>query len=201
MYVGGTTSITRRWCEHRHCLRNGKHPNAPLQSEWDAKGEGGFEFIVLEIVPDTEDLVAAEQRWMDTMRGRGALFNLAPRAGTNAGSVRSEAVRARLVGLGKGIAKSAEHRVRISEGLTGRVMPPEVRAKISAAKRGEKSHTAKLRVADVLTIRALWAAQHPVRQIAARFCVGKTTVRKIITGQSWTNVPDVEGEVQMEAAR
>jgi len=76
IYIGSTNDLERRWCEHQHALRQNKHGNCHLQSSWDKHGEKAFEFIVLECLDDLDELVKAEQFWMDFYREGGKeLYN------------------------------------------------------------------------------------------------------------------------------
>lgn len=76
-YVGSTAHIIQRRVNHRHLLRQGKHPNRPMQEAWDVYGEQAFAFVVLEVDPDG-DLFAAEQRWIERFRTAECAFNVAP---------------------------------------------------------------------------------------------------------------------------
>jgi group I intron endonuclease len=44
IYIGSSKNINSRWNNHRWNLRNGKHHNYFLQSDWDMYGEDVFVF-------------------------------------------------------------------------------------------------------------------------------------------------------------
>jgi len=66
VYVGSTTqSFKKRWCIHKSKLRHNKHRNPHLQRSWNKYGEEAFQWVVLEIVSDVNELVEREQYWFD----------------------------------------------------------------------------------------------------------------------------------------
>jgi len=48
IYIGQSTSINRRWTEHKTHLNNNKHINPVLQASWNKYGSSLFSFFVLE---------------------------------------------------------------------------------------------------------------------------------------------------------
>ena len=60
-YGGRSGEIEQRWKSHRCMLRRGGHHCADLQSAWNKHGEDVFEFIVLEVIEDPVERIAAEQ--------------------------------------------------------------------------------------------------------------------------------------------
>lgn len=63
-YIGSSKNIKRRWNNHRWNLRNGKHHNYFLQSDWNLYGEDVFVFEVLELC-NVEDQFKLEQKYLD----------------------------------------------------------------------------------------------------------------------------------------
>lgn len=76
-YVGSSTRIPQRWAEHRSRLRRGVHGNPHLQRAWSYYGEDAFEFTLLEEVY-ADELVDAEQDWLDYAREEGEVYNIGP---------------------------------------------------------------------------------------------------------------------------
>ena len=64
VYIGSAINLQKRWRAHRRDLSNGVHINPHLQSAWNAYGESGFEFSVVEYVVDEKLLLFAEQLWI-----------------------------------------------------------------------------------------------------------------------------------------
>jgi hypothetical protein len=53
IYVGSSkVSIERRWSAHIRALNSGIHTNPSLQRVWKAHGQGDFEFLILEEIPN-----------------------------------------------------------------------------------------------------------------------------------------------------
>jgi len=71
VYVGKTKNFGRRWSGRICALTRGDHACAPLQADWAREGEDGFEFRILEAVPDLKDLPVKEALWMEDFIYRG----------------------------------------------------------------------------------------------------------------------------------
>lgn len=149
VYVGSTTRPwRRRWVEHCSKLRHGRHGNAHLQHAWDCYGENAFEFVVVEdYIPDDE-LIEAEQYWLDGARAAGEVYNTGlvasnPMLGqthtaearhkislANIGKTISAAQRLAVSLAHKGKPKSAETRRRMSEGRRGMIFSDSHRQRL-----------------------------------------------------------------------
>ena len=78
VYIGCTKDAHKRYREHRCLLRNGKHAEPDLQSDWVAHGEQSFELHVLETLPHNTSVAVKRERelwWMDVLAGEGRLYN------------------------------------------------------------------------------------------------------------------------------
>jgi len=115
-YIGSSIDIYRRWGQHRRQLRKGTHSNQILQRAWDKYSEDTFEFSIL-IVCSEHDTLLNEQRFLDTVKPE---YNIA---------VCAEAPS-------RGLHFSEEHRRKIGEANSRRVLSDETKAKISASKTG-----------------------------------------------------------------
>lgn len=51
VYIGQSTSIKRRWAQHRRDLKNNNHYNQYLQRAYNKYGEESFEYEILELCP------------------------------------------------------------------------------------------------------------------------------------------------------
>ena len=49
VYIGQSTSIKRRWAQHRRDLKNNNHYNQYLQRAYNKYGEESFEYEILEL--------------------------------------------------------------------------------------------------------------------------------------------------------
>jgi group I intron endonuclease len=74
-YVGCTTNPKNRWGVHRSSLRKGTHANGAMQADWNAHGEGSFEFEILELVPSLDKTKEREAFWLEIVRALRPLYN------------------------------------------------------------------------------------------------------------------------------
>lgn len=151
-YVGSTVNLRIRWAKHRRELRQGIHHNQKLTRAWAKHGADAFAFAVVE---ETQDLLAREQFWMDSLQAIGPKgFNLSPIAGTpmppgprrphtEATKAKIRAKRALQVANTAGMhaantgrKRSPEACAAISAGRKGMVFTAEHRAAISAGRKG-----------------------------------------------------------------
>lgn len=134
IYIGSTSNFERRWKQHCHNLKLGKHPNPHLQRAYIRYGDSAFVFDVLEVCEQTL-VIEREQYYLDTLKPfRGSGFNIA--------------LDAKSPMLGRPLSEAARTALKIAN--TGRYYSPETRAKISASKKGTKASDetrAKLSVA------------------------------------------------------
>ncbi len=114
-YIGSAVHLVNRWATHRRALRKGEHRNRYLQRAWDKYGEDAFGFEVLEAVADQAHLVAREQAHIDEWAAKGKLYNLAPNAGSNLGTKRTAATKAKMSASQKGIIPDDATRAAMSE--------------------------------------------------------------------------------------
>lgn len=132
LYVGSSVNMRNRWRRHRSDLRWGRHNNPKLLSAWNKYGEAAFEFGVLEYVTVAESLRVREEHFRVTLN---AAYNcLSALAGGVGGRVSRTTGR----------TLTAEHRARISAGITGHTVSDETRRKIGEASR-QRRHTAATR--------------------------------------------------------
>lgn len=61
-------------------LKKGKHPCAPLQNAFDKYGDNSFEFSIIEIVSDPDNILIREKFWIDCLNAcdRTTGFNVNP---------------------------------------------------------------------------------------------------------------------------
>ena len=75
-YVGVTRQFRRRQQQHLTGLRHGRHPNKPLQRDWDRFGESAFRFCVLEEITEETNTARLETRWIAAFRSGNGLYNI-----------------------------------------------------------------------------------------------------------------------------
>lgn len=134
MYVGSAYHYPDRWSNHKHELRNNKHPNKKLQNAWNKYGEPLFVFELLEVVPDKQNLLAREQYWIDRLNVYVDGYNMSPNAVSGAGRKHSEETKEKL----RAIFTQPEYRDMMSKLHKGKIVSEETRDRQAAAKRGRK---------------------------------------------------------------
>jgi group I intron endonuclease len=152
-YVGSAVDFKRRWINHRHRLRNGKHGNKHLLAAWNKYGEDKFIFVVVEEVPDDADLLAAENRWLKDCVGKENCYNIAkdakaaglgafgelnPMYGKTFSHTDEAKEKIRRASTGRKHSERAKE--KIAEYLTGKPKPIEIREKISKTLSGEGNY-------------------------------------------------------------
>lgn len=75
MIIGSARDISKRWSNYMSKLNNSVFSNDLLQDEWIAYGESQFEFEILELVDNVEDLFPKEKEWLDRYWESGILYN------------------------------------------------------------------------------------------------------------------------------
>lgn len=145
-YIGSAVNIRKRWTEHRRTLRLGTHHSRTLQRAWSKYGEDEFDFHLVEIVEEKDELISREQWWMDVLEPSKSAngYNIHPVARSALGSKRTEEFKAKFresrKGFGKGKKISSEHKAALLEGRRRAGVSDETRAKMSKAAR-QRSRT------------------------------------------------------------
>lgn len=81
IYIGSSKNIYNRKAQHYSELRGNYHDNIFLQRSWNKYGENSFEFKIIEIVKNSEDLLKVEQRYIDKYYDGGKnCYNMNPNA-------------------------------------------------------------------------------------------------------------------------
>jgi group I intron endonuclease len=124
-YVGSTKNLKNRLAAHRSLLKSGKHACRALQRAFDKYGLDALIVSTLETVERLEDLIALEQKWIDTF-GHAGLYNrllvAAPRPQAARAAEIGKKVSAGLMGnqYRRGILHDEETKARISASLKRR---------------------------------------------------------------------------------
>jgi group I intron endonuclease len=155
-YIGSAESFARREWQHKYYLKRNTHKNPHLQASWNKHGEEMFVFEVLEQIPEGEDQLLWEDKWLRECVGKPDCYNVntlatAPRLGLTL----SEESRAQLSINRKGKHAGEDHY------RYGQSVSEEVRQKIGDAQRGKpKAPGRKVSEAGKAKIQAAAAAGH-----------------------------------------
>jgi group I intron endonuclease len=158
-YVGSTVNTEIRFKAHRRHLRKGKHQSPHMQAAWNKYGEDCFKFEVIEHVENPEDLLKAEQLWLNEHAGKPYCYNWAtdasaPMRGKKHTVETLFKIKENRVApkgdnhYGKDVPRTEETKAKISAKCLG--IPNKMKGKkhseqsrlniAAAAKRGEDSH-------------------------------------------------------------
>lgn len=152
-YVGSAVNFEKRKARHLWRLRRGDHANKHLQAAWHKYGDNAFVFAVVEVVPESADLLAAENVWLKQHVGKEYCYNLgtdatAPQLGMSGEKnamwgktfSHTEEAKARIGHAAKMRVQSEEEKAKRRVTMRGRPQRAEVRAKISATLSGEGNY-------------------------------------------------------------
>jgi group I intron endonuclease len=143
IYIGSSVDIKARWAGHRSDLKNKKHHSKHLQRSWELHGSNAFEFMILEVVKDSELLLEREQHYLDTLRPyeREVGYNNCREAGRPTGYKHSEETRRKMSETKKGHKHSEETKRKIGISQKGKHISDETKIKqsISAKKRWKRT--------------------------------------------------------------
>jgi group I intron endonuclease len=201
-YVGSSMNIKKRSRDHLWFLRNDRHPNPYLQNAFNKYGESSFEFRILEEVVSEEELLAAEQYWLDYTQcyDREHGYNIDFAADRK---VFAPETRAKISAANTGRVHTAESRARMSAAQKGRFVSDEARVKLRAANLGKtmtveacaKIAKAKLVMTpnQVHEVRRRVVTGDSLSSLARSYGVSKETIRNIIRGRTWGHLAAEEG--------
>ena len=156
-YVGQSTNIEERWYRHRNSLKKNMHYNEHLQRAWNAYGEDSFSFYVLQEC-GVDELDKLEINYIDFFNSNNNQNGYNLESGGAANKIVSQETRQKQRDAKLGRTLTDEHKANIGnslkghaaypkseEGLqrlrdlnTGKVIPEDVRAKISKATIGKQ---------------------------------------------------------------
>lgn len=154
VYIGSSQDVMTRWRWHVRMLSTGRHYNCRLQSAWKKYGAESFSFAILSLCKP-EQLIKAEQIFIDIFSATQTGFNLCPIAASPRGRKASVLTRAKMSESRKGRRPpsypqmldgfnrwKAAHPEDLMKNLArghaaklGRKWSPEHRAKAMAAKK------------------------------------------------------------------
>ena len=142
IYIGSANDLYNRKSTHFKSLREGTHENSYLQNAYNKYGADAFEFSVLEIVENSEELIEREQYYMDKTKcyDREIGYNMCKLARSSLGIKRSPETRAKIGAVQKGRKPTLEARRNMSNARKGRKLTEEWKHKIGDAQRGTKNH-------------------------------------------------------------
>jgi len=168
-YVGSTVDSRVRFQTHRRNLKKGKHQSPHMQAAWNKYGEDCFKFEVIEIVECSENLLIAEQKWLDEHAGKPHCYNWATDASAPMRGKKHTEKTIALVKANRTAPKGDTHY------RFGKKLSDEVRKKISDAQRGVKkaprvyTEEGLLKVQETMKRNARPQEYAPLNEVIAKF--------------------------------
>jgi group I intron endonuclease len=134
-YIGSAQSYERRVWQHKNELGKGTHKNPRIQASWNKYGAEAFVFEILEVIPEGEDQLIWENKYLHIHVGKPECYNInrdaeAPRIGQTLNAESRKKLSVNRTGKAAG---EAHYRY-------GEVVSEEVRKKIGDAQRGVKKN-------------------------------------------------------------
>lgn len=152
-YVGSAVNFEKRKTRHIWRLRRGDHVNKHLQSAWNKYGESSFVFVLIQEVPESEDLLAAENVWLHEHVGKPYCYNKAVDATAPATGmfgeknsmwgktfVHTEDAKLRISAASKARVQSEAEKAKRRNTMKGHAVSTETRLKLSKALSGEGNY-------------------------------------------------------------
>jgi group I intron endonuclease len=163
-YIGNTTKLGNRWCQHKGSLKYQRHVNSHLQSAWNKYGGNNFNFVIVEKVL-LDKLVVTEQKYLDIAKNeqdkcynqnfsansvlqteemkekiRNTLkkYYMTHKSPMYGKTLSAESIE-KMKKTKTGVKQSEEHKHNISKSLKGIIRNNETKRKMSLCKTGKNS--------------------------------------------------------------
>lgn len=201
-YIGQTKQkFIKRYLYHRWRLRTNTHDNKWLQASYNKHGEDAFEFVVVEVVSNFDQLNDLEMHYIETERLKGHCCNITD-GGDGAKGIPLSLERRKELGelnriLNTGKKASAETKAKMSKARRGKKRSKECIEKVIQTKannllNGGSIAQSKLKASDVYEIKRALMNNISYETIARQFNVSASNINAIRTNRSWKFV-EVEG--------
>ena len=176
VYIGQTTMrFIKRYWHHRWMLRNNIHDNKHLQRAWNTYGEDNFEFIVLYVRADNEDLDDKEIQLIKSYNSIDCGYNIQAGGSVVLCNYIPESSRKRVGELNR-------------KRLTGSKLSDETKKKMSSSRVGSKNGFSKLTEEDVVKIKEMIRDGYRPKEIYTKFNISYGNFKMIRSGKTWNHV-------------
>lgn len=118
-YIGSSLNVSRRWSQHLHLLRNGKHHSKHLQNAWDKYGEKSFTFECIEYC-NPDELLALEHKYIIDYKACNREYGYNTTEDVEHIAVLSKEDRQKISNSSKGRTWTEEQRQKFIKSRTGK---------------------------------------------------------------------------------
>ena len=217
VYIGQTNeNFQRRFWHHQWCLSTGVHSNRMLQNSWNKHGENAFEFSVIHVLQDDEDLNELEIKYISGSGSTNMKYGYNMQDGgqpkrlcdfTTAESRKkvgeknrqhmlgrklSEKTRAKMRASSRHKGPGPEGRKIISDYMSNRIVSEETKEKLRIRNTGSNSPVTHLTERDVAEIKTMLIDGALIKNIAKEYGVSFGAISAISNRRTWNHV-DVDG--------
>lgn len=213
IYIGQTSeTFQRRFWHHNWCLTSGKHHNSYLQNAWIKYGSDQFEFFVIFVASDSDDLNQLEREYIFEYNSCNPNFGYNMQSGGQPeqlnsfvseegrrivaeknrmhmlGRKHSEETKAKMRASSKHLSPSEETKRKLSEYMSNRVVSEETKEKLRIANTGSNSPIARFTEKDVVDIKKRLMNNETQKSIASDYNVSYGAISAIANGRTWNHV-------------
>jgi group I intron endonuclease len=203
LYIGSSQDIKRRFYLHKYHLNKGNHTNQHLQNAWNEYGKDNFSFSILEQINNTEQLLEKEKAYILEHNSINREFGynicedtMAPMTGRKHTEIsKQKMIKSKLGDSNSFYGKhhTDETKAILREQMKGRKLDKSHKEKVlkTGYQSGETNINAKLTISLANEIRKEYNESKIKRglfkQLAERYAVHYTTIRRIIKNISYKN--------------
>ena len=184
IYVGQTgENFLRRFWHHRWKLNNNSHDNQHLQKAWNKYGGDNFEYIVLEVLNNKENLDSKEIYYIEQFMKQSLSYNILYGGGGRRGCPMSENAK-HIVG-----EKNRIH-------MTGKKHSEETRKKMSESNKSaisSKNRTTTILNDEIVKeIKSRLIRGSSMKEVSEELNVNYRLINNIVSNNTWASV-EVKG--------
>lgn len=187
-YIGATfDSFKNRFQCHKSHLRNNKHGNSKLQSDFNKYGEEYFEFRVIYVSDDKSKIKEFETYNIDKFKSENICYNFISYS-INVGNCITDETREKMSLSHKGTKLSDYQKSVLIESNKNKCVTKETREKLSIRFSGSKSNFAVLNEDQVKDIKILLMDGFDIKYIADKYNVKPSCINNIRKNYRWKHV-------------
>lgn len=203
VYIGQSSDLYRRVGEHIIALRNGKHRNPYLQSDYNKYGPNAFDFDVIEYTNESDN-DSLEKEHIEKARLLKKCYNVFDGGKTgytatkefgdkisksNKGKFVSDETKKLMSSHAKEQWQEESFREARTESAKRQWQNEEYRKKMHDATAGRSElHASKMNREKVLAVREAFANGETIKNLAAMYNVTYCTIQQIVTRKRWKSI-------------